>query len=78
MLIIALLLIGLIVGSFLNVVIYRLPRMIEASWGIGPAGVRVVDGRVVPGDADLSLAWPRSFCPSCGRRTERCAPTFDH
>ncbi len=68
MLIIALLLIGLIVGSFLNVVIYRLPRMIEASWGIGPVGVRVVDGRVVPGDADLSLAWPRSFCPSCGHR----------
>lgn len=43
--------IGLIIGSFLNVVIYRLPLIVEAE----------LEGR----DSKLSLAFPRSHCPRC-------------
>ncbi len=61
--IITLLFVGLIVGSFLNVVIHRLPRMIAGIWEFETA-----DGRRIPAKADFDLAQPRSFCPSCGHR----------
>ena len=46
-------LLGLLVGSFLNVVIYRLPRMVlrDEAQADTPA---------------LSLSFPRSHCPHCG------------
>ena len=67
--------VGLLVGSFLNVVIYRLPKMLERQWaaeaaqyaadmgatdlGVGLAGVQPT--------AEVFNLWvPRSRCPSCG------------
>src|SRR5271154_1175660 len=62
---------GLIVGSFLNVVIYRLPIMLERDWrsqaeemlstgepALAPSAVPAVPAR-------FNLSTPRSACPSC-------------
>ena len=57
---------GLLVGSFLNVVIYRLPRMMESQWAKECAEF---SGQAAEGDAmaqvPLSLSRPRSHCPHC-------------
>ena len=57
------LLIGLCVGSFLNVVIHRLPRMMEREWR---AECAALAGQPVPEEPRLNLFTPRSRCPSCG------------
>ena len=57
---------GLIAGSFLGVVAFRLPRILERQWqgeiaqrsGNSQDSIHCSDGR-------LSLAFPRSHCPSC-------------
>jgi leader peptidase (prepilin peptidase)/N-methyltransferase len=54
---------GLLVGSFLNVVIYRLPRMMENAWERECAELK---GAPPPETEALSLARPRSRCPRCG------------
>lgn len=54
---------GLMVGSFLNVVIHRLPKMMERDWHSQCAELR---GEDVPESEPLSLAKPRSRCPNCG------------
>lgn len=54
---------GLIVGSFLNVVIHRLPKMMEADWQCQCAELR---GEELPTTEPLTLATPRSRCPHCG------------
>lgn len=60
-------LLGLVVGSFINVVSYRLPIMLEREWRAqcaelsGQAGVDEAAGV-------FNLATPRSHCPKCGRR----------
>ena len=54
---------GLIVGSFLNVVIHRLPKMMEADWQCQCAELR---GEELPPTEPLTLATPRSRCPHCG------------
>jgi len=54
---------GLCVGSFLNVVIHRLPKMMEREWR---AECAQLAGQPAPQDAPLSLGRPRSRCPSCG------------
>ena len=54
---------GLIVGSFLNVVIHRLPKMMEADWQCQCAELR---GEAPPATEPLTLATPRSRCPHCG------------
>ena len=54
---------GLIVGSFLNVVIHRLPKMMEADWQCQCAELR---GEEPPAAEPLTLATPRSRCPNCG------------
>src|SRR5258706_2294372 len=53
---------GLCVGSFLNVVIHRLPKMMEAQWR---ADCAARDGRGAPAAEDYNLVTPRSRCPSC-------------
>jgi leader peptidase (prepilin peptidase)/N-methyltransferase len=54
---------GLIIGSFLNVVIVRLPRMMESQWHKDCC--ELMD-QPIPADTPLSLAHPRSTCPQCG------------
>lgn len=56
-------LLGLCVGSFLNVVIHRLPKMMEREWQNQCAELR---GETAVDEAPLSLANPRSRCPHCG------------
>jgi leader peptidase (prepilin peptidase)/N-methyltransferase len=53
---------GLCVGSFLNVVIHRLPLMMEAQW---KAECAQIDGRDPPAAEPLNLFTPPSRCPSC-------------
>ncbi len=58
---------GLLVGSFLNVVIYRLPRMMERQWRMDCAEING-DGCttvVAPPEPTYNLVTPRSACPSC-------------
>lgn len=59
-----LLLLGLLVGSFLNVVIYRLPLMMESRWRRDCCELLEVDQE--PEAARLTLATPNSHCPHCG------------
>ncbi len=58
-------LLGLFVGSFLNVVIHRLPRMMEYEWQAQAAELR---GETTPAAPPYNLAVPRSSCPHCGHR----------
>jgi leader peptidase (prepilin peptidase)/N-methyltransferase len=59
-------LLGLCVGSFLNVVIHRLPKMMEQDWLAQCAELR---GEAAPDQGEaLSLAKPRSRCPGCGHQ----------
>jgi leader peptidase (prepilin peptidase)/N-methyltransferase len=59
---------GLIVGSFLNVVIYRLPNILEREWrtqarevlSTGPEAITTVAS-----NATFTLSRPRSACPQC-------------
>jgi len=55
--------VGLCVGSFLNVVIHRLPKMLERGWQAQCAELRGEDP--APGPA-YNLVVPRSACPACG------------
>lgn len=54
---------GLLIGSFLNVVIHRLPKMMERDWQSQCAELR---GEALPEGEKLSLLAPRSRCPHCG------------
>ena len=56
-------LLGLCVGSFLNVVIHRLPKIMEQEW---QAQCAELQGESASTAATLSLAKPRSRCPACG------------
>jgi leader peptidase (prepilin peptidase)/N-methyltransferase len=54
---------GLLVGSFLNVVIYRLPRMLERQWAADCADLA---GREPEPAEPFNLVRPRSRCRQCG------------
>ena len=54
---------GLCIGSFLNVVIHRLPRMMELEWR---AECAALSGESPPAGEPFNLVVPRSRCPSCG------------
>lgn len=60
--------IGLVVGSFLNVVIHRLPKMLERQWREQCAELTVTElaesASVAP-EAPFNLVRPRSACPLC-------------
>jgi leader peptidase (prepilin peptidase) / N-methyltransferase len=55
-------LLGLVIGSFLNVVIHRLPRMMEAQWAVQAAEF---EGRDPPRRERYNLWTPPSRCPGC-------------
>jgi len=55
---------GLMIGSFLNVVIHRLPKMMEQDWAAQCAELR---GETPAPAAPFSLMRPRSRCPQCSR-----------
>ena len=64
------LVLGLIVGSFLNVVIYRLPVMLERQWREQCAELRRTadPGATTPARElaePFNLIVPRSACPAC-------------
>jgi leader peptidase (prepilin peptidase)/N-methyltransferase len=54
---------GLLVGSFLNVVIHRLPKMLERQWR---AECAELAGTPLPPAEKYDLVAPRSACPKCG------------
>jgi len=54
---------GLLIGSFLNVVIHRLPKMLERGW---QAQCAELAGDTVPERPAYNLVVPRSQCPACG------------
>lgn len=57
-------LLGLIVGSFLNVVIHRLPRMLETAWRRECLEFLHPDAQP-EAEAAFNLVAPRSCCPHC-------------
>ena len=60
---------GLCVGSFLNVVIYRLPAMLERDWRIQcHEYLELGDAKIDHKLQQLSLAKPGSACPHCGHK----------
>jgi leader peptidase (prepilin peptidase)/N-methyltransferase len=67
----ACLVLGLAVGSFLNVVVYRLPIMLERQWREQCAQALQGDGSLdavvapAPAPQRFNLIVPRSACPSC-------------
>lgn len=61
-----LLVLGLLVGSFLNVVIHRLPIMLERGWKQECREFNGgTDAASLPTDAPFNLMVPRSRCPHC-------------
>lgn len=65
---------GLLIGSFLNVVIHRLPLMMEQEWHAEGAqwaeeqkdkGARI---ELPPAKPAVTLSQPRSCCPHCGHQ----------
>lgn len=62
--------IGLVIGSFLNVVIWRLPIMLDREWRLQaaeflPQAAAVPASAVPPPAAPFNLVTPRSACPTC-------------
>jgi len=54
---------GLLVGSFVNVVVHRLPRIMEREWAQECAEMA---GQEPPATEPFNLMVPRSRCPHCG------------
>lgn len=57
---------GLFIGSFLNVVIYRLPIMLERSWHCECKQLLNIEDST-PEPENFNLVVPRSRCPSCNK-----------
>jgi leader peptidase (prepilin peptidase) / N-methyltransferase len=58
-------LLSLLIGSFLNVVIHRLPIMMEREWRAQCAELVKTQPADIP-EGRFDLVTPRSRCPSCG------------
>ncbi|MGA8146289.1 MAG: A24 family peptidase [Gallionellaceae bacterium] len=56
-------LVGLLVGSFLNVVIHRIPKMLDREW---QAQCAELSGKQPEDLPRYNLVVPRSACPHCG------------
>ncbi|MDF3823013.1 prepilin peptidase [Leptospira sp. 96542] len=66
-------LLGLLIGSFLNVLVHRLPRIMERQWQaeLAAAATTAATGAAphspsLPAPPTYSLLSPRSHCPGCG------------
>lgn len=57
---------GLLVGSFINVVVYRLPRMMETAWQAEARAM--LDLPEEPAGPRFNLVVPRSRCPHCNHQ----------
>lgn len=57
---------GLLIGSFLNVVIHRLPKMMEQQWAAECAEITGSTPAAPPPPFNLMV--PRSRCPACGHQ----------
>jgi leader peptidase (prepilin peptidase)/N-methyltransferase len=57
--------IGLLIGSFLNVVIYRLPIMMQRGWRKECTEYLQLNPEVTPEDKPFNLVLPLSRCPDC-------------
>src|SRR5438094_2361444 len=57
--------VGLCIGSFLNVVIHRLPKMLDRGWRAQCAELAGEPAADLP---RYNLMVPRSQCPACGHR----------
>ena len=66
-------LLGLVVGSFLNVVIHRLPKIMELEWQVQAKLILASESAATADDiteksTTYTLSKPRSACPSCGHK----------
>lgn len=61
--------IGLVLGSFLNAVIYRLPIMLSNELQVDAALMR---GETPPANPRFNLSEPRSHCPQCSATVRWC------
>lgn len=59
--------VGLSIGSFLNVVIYRLPVMLHREWEVEARTLLNLTGNMPEGKS-FNLLVPRSRCPACGHQ----------
>ncbi|MGM3386082.1 A24 family peptidase [Stutzerimonas stutzeri] len=57
---------GLLVGSFLNVVVYRLPVMMQREWRMQAREYLELPAKA--DEARFNLMWPASRCPHCNHR----------
>ena len=57
--------IGLMIGSFLNVVIFRVPKMMERAWAEECAHLR---GETIEVQPPYNIVTPRSACMYCGHK----------
>ena len=64
--VVAMALLGLVAGSFMNVLISRLPRMMEAAWR--KECVEFLEVAPSRPPAGFDLLYPPSACPACGHR----------
>jgi leader peptidase (prepilin peptidase)/N-methyltransferase len=56
---------GLLIGSFLNVVVYRLPKMMERQWASECAELSGTEIESAQAVTPFNLVVPRSRCPHC-------------
>ncbi|OUM03097.1 prepilin peptidase [Variovorax sp. JS1663] len=57
---------GLMIGSFLNVVIHRLPKMMERQWAAECAELTGAEAEAGKAQEPFNLMVPHSRCPHCG------------